>query len=75
MERNIELTQEEITLGQFLKFAGLIDSGGATRWYLSEHVILVNGEVDQRRGRKLHPGDQVQIEGVASFHLQRRSGL
>src|ERR1043166_4241685 len=48
-----------ITLGQLLKVAGIIDSGGAAKFYLSETPVLVNGEQEQRRGRKLYPGDLV----------------
>jgi ribosome-associated protein len=68
---DIALTQEFITLGQFLKFAGIIDSGGMTKWFLEEHTILVNGEPDNRRGKKLYPGDTVEIEGIGAYKLVR----
>lgn len=50
-----------ITLGQFLKFTGLIDEGGAAKEFLASHEITVNGDAEARRGRKLHPGDKVVI--------------
>ena len=50
-----------IRLGALLKVAGLIDSGGEARPFLASHTVLVNGEPDQRRGRQLHPGDEVRI--------------
>lgn len=53
--------KEFITLGQFLKLAGIIQTGGQAKWYLSEHTVLVNGEEENRRGRKLYEGDEVEI--------------
>ena len=54
---------EYITLGQFLKLADFVQSGGEVKWFLEERPITVNGEADNRRGRKLRPGDVVQVEG------------
>lgn len=63
----ISLNTEFITLGQFLKAADVIQSGGMAKWFLSEHEVLINGEQDQRRGRKLRAGDKVQIAGFGEF--------
>ena len=63
MER-IEIKDEYITLGQFLKVADIIASGGEAKIFLYFNIILVNGEEDNRRGRKLHKGDKVSILGV-----------
>ncbi len=52
-----------IRLGQFLKFAGLIDSGGIAKEAIIDGLVTVNGEVDRRRGRQLQPGDVVGFEG------------
>ncbi|MNY78472.1 ribosome-associated protein [compost metagenome] len=52
-----------IRLGQFLKFAGLLDSGGDVKEAIIDGYVLVNGEVDRRRGRQLHAGDIVSFEG------------
>jgi ribosome-associated protein len=51
-----------ITLGQFLKLADVISSGGQAKEFLASHPIRVNGIDDNRRGRKLYPGDRVTIE-------------
>lgn len=67
MEKQITIDTEYITLGQFLKLAELIQSGGMAKWFLSEHEVLVNGEQDQRRGRKLRVGDKVEIEENGAF--------
>lgn len=67
METEIKIETDTITLGQFLKLADLIQSGGMAKWFLSEHTVLINGEQDQRRGRKLVKGDRIDITGVGSF--------
>ncbi|MGM0843333.1 MAG: S4 domain-containing protein YaaA [Bacillota bacterium] len=67
MEKRIAIDTEYITLGQFLKLAELIQSGGMAKWFLSEHEVVVNGEQDQRRGRKLRVGDKVEIEENGTF--------
>ena len=67
MPEKIKLDTEFITLGQFLKMADVIQTGGMAKWFLSEHEILINGEQDQRRGRKLRVGDKIQIAGIGEF--------
>lgn len=52
-----------ITLSQFLKEESFIASGGQAKWYLQEHPVLLNGRSEQRRGKKLHAGDQLVISG------------
>ncbi|WP_046176376.1 S4 domain-containing protein YaaA [Domibacillus indicus] len=61
--------EEFITLGQFLKLAGIIQTGGQAKWYLSEHEVYVNGELDARRGRKLFEGDEVEIPGDGVYEV------
>ncbi len=51
-----------IRLGQFLKFAGLLDSGGNVKEAIIDGYVTVNGEVDRRRGRQLRLGDIVGFE-------------
>jgi ribosome-associated protein len=67
LPEKIKLETEFITLGQFLKAADIIQSGGMAKWFLSEHDIFINGEQDQRRGRKLRSGDKIQIAGFGEF--------
>jgi len=57
-----------IRLGPLLKVAGVIDAGGEARGFLASTVVLVNGEPEQRRGRQLRPGDEVQV-GDELFRL------
>ncbi|MDZ5471644.1 S4 domain-containing protein YaaA [Bacillus sp. 31A1R] len=67
MRNEVKIGTEYITLGQFLKLAEVIDTGGMAKWFLGEHDVFINGEQDQRRGRKLRDGDQVEIPGFGSF--------
>ncbi len=52
----VEISDDVIRLGQFLKLAGLADSGAEARELVAEGEVSVNGEVDTRRGRQLHRG-------------------
>jgi len=57
----ISIYSEYITLGQFLKLANIISSGGEAKVFLYSNFPIVNGETDNRRGRKLYNGDEVVI--------------
>ena len=59
----IKLREEFIKLGQALKAAGLVESGVEAKELIHEGLVMVNGEVDTRRGRKLYAGDQVVFDG------------
>ena len=59
----IKIDTEYVTLGQFLKMTDWIDTGGQAKFAVKELNIKVNGEKEDRRGRKLYPGDQIVIEG------------
>lgn len=67
--REVSIKTEYIALGQFLKLAGVIDTGGMAKTFLAEVPITINGEPDNRRGRKLYPGDEVAIEGYGRFRV------
>ena len=58
-----KITTEFITLQQFLKMNDLIFSGGEAKYSVKENRILVNGATEDRRGRKLYPGDKVSVNG------------
>ena len=60
---DIPIGGDGIRLGQFLKFAGLLDSGGNVKEAIADGSVSVNGEVDRRRGRQLQLGDIVAFEG------------
>lgn len=54
--------EEYITLQSLLKITGFIQTGGMVKFYLSENDVYVNEELENRRGRKLYPGDKIKIE-------------
>jgi ribosome-associated protein len=60
--RDVPITGDMIRLGQLLKLADLAGGGGDIKAILADGV-RVNGEVDERRGRQLHPGDIVEAAG------------
>lgn len=70
MKQSFDLKTEYITLGQFLKEINEISSGGMAKWYLQEQTVFVDGEIEQRRGRKLYEGMQVEIPEVGQFFIQ-----
>lgn len=62
--QDVEINGYVIRLGQLLKLAGLADSGGEARAMLDEGIVTVNGEPEARRGRQLHDGDVVAVDGA-----------
>ena len=61
--KQIKIKDEFVTLGQFLKLADLISSGGEAKFFLRENTVVINNEEDDRRGRKLYENDIVKING------------
>jgi ribosome-associated protein len=59
--REVPIRGDMIRLGELLKLAGVVDSGGEAKALLASTEVLVNGEPDNRRGRQLHPGDEVRV--------------
>jgi ribosome-associated protein len=60
---DVPIADDVIRLGQFLKLAGVVDSGAETKGRLAAGDVRVNGVVETRRGAQLHRGDVVTIEG------------
>lgn len=58
-----EKDAEYIKLDQFLKLAKVVQSGGEAKHLIKSGFVLVNGQEESRRGRKLYDGDEVDIEG------------
>ena len=60
----IKIREEEefIKLGQLLKKAGMVSSGVEAKIVIQEGEVLVNGEVETRRGKKLYDGDEVTFD-------------
>lgn len=67
----IQIQTEYITLGQFLKLADIIQSGGMAKAFLGENDVFINEEFDVRRGRKLREGDIIDIPDIGIFVITR----
>ena len=59
--RDVPVRDDGIRLGQFLKLAGLADTGADARVLLDLGEVEVNGQAESRRGRQLRPGDVVSV--------------
>ncbi len=71
---DVPIRDGSIRLGQFLKLANLIDSGSDARPMLIQGQVLVNDEVETRRGRQLHPGDVVELTGRGRARVVSAAG-
>jgi ribosome-associated protein len=61
--REVEIKGDVIRLGQLLKVAGIVDSGGEAKELIADGAVTVNGETETRRGRQLHAGDVLGAAG------------
>ena len=70
-KKEIMIREDEdyITLNVLLKIADIIPTGGMAKVYLRENTVLVNGEEENRRGRKLYRGDEIVV-GKQSFVIK-----
>lgn len=65
----IEVNTETIQLDQFLKWAGVLESGGQVKLMIEDEMILVNGKVETARRKKLYEGDVVEIKEMGSWQV------
>ncbi len=63
MEHTVSITTPFIKLEALLKYAGLTGTGGESKIRITEGEVLVNGETCTQRGRKIRPGDRVELGG------------
>ena len=59
----VKISTEFIKLDQFLKWIAVAENGVQAKYMILDGEIKVNGEVELRRGKKLHPGDEVEVNG------------
>ncbi len=65
----VSIKTENITLGQLLKLVNLIGSGGEAKIYLASNTVFVNKKLEDRRGRKLYPGDVIKF-GTTEYTIE-----
>ena len=63
---DVNIKSEFIKLDSLLKYAGVVETGGIGKEIIPEERIKVNGEVCTMRGKKIRPGDKVQIDEIAT---------
>ena len=61
--------EDTIRLGQLLKLADLVDSGAEVKDVLVSGAVRVNGETEERRGRQLHRGDVISVDGADEVRI------
>jgi ribosome-associated protein len=61
--RTVDIREDVIRLGQFLKLADLVDNGADVKPLVADGQVAVNGETETRRGRQLVRGDLVAVLG------------
>jgi len=69
MIKDFNFHGDYITLGQMIKVLNLLESGGQIKLFLQEEKVLVNGEREDRRGRKLRNDDLVQIASLGTWKM------
>ncbi len=67
--KQVVITSEFITLGQFLKFEGIIDQGNLAKDFIMSHECKVNDEITYQRGKKLRVGDKVIIDSTSFYEI------
>ena len=67
----ISINTEKIQLDQFLKWAGILESGGQVRPMLDEGLIFLNGVKETAKRKQLHPGDVVKIIDIGEYEVVR----
>lgn len=69
LNTKITIKTEFITLGQLLKFAGIIQNGAEAKIFIMEHEIKVNNEDCKQRGKKIRATDLVEIDNESFFEI------
>lgn len=59
----VAIVTPRITVGEFLKWAGVVPTGGRAKFLTRHGEVFVNGSIERRRGRRLIPGDRVAVGG------------
>ncbi len=63
----IKISTPYITLGQLIKLTNIFESGGMIKAFLKDQGVLVNDEIEHRRGRKLYVNDVVKIKQIGTY--------
>lgn len=64
MTKKVNINTDFIKLGQLLKLVGIITNGAEAKMFLEENNVIINNESENRRGRKIFPGDIVKVNDI-----------
>jgi ribosome-associated protein len=62
-DRIVEINVEPVELCKILKFENMVESGGEAKFVISEGLVLLNGEVETRKRKKIFAGDIIEYKG------------
>lgn len=65
--REVKIKTEFIKLDQLLKYAEISQSGGESKVYIKSEEVRLNGKIETQRGKKIRPGDVIEVEGFEEF--------
>lgn len=65
----IGITTDTIQLDQFLKWAGIVETGGQVKLFIEDGLILINGIQVHERRKKIQPGDIVEIKDIGIWKV------
>lgn len=68
--KEIEIYTETITLGKFLKWAGIVETGQQAKAIIQESEVKLNGIVETKRGKTLKTGDKVELADITLVVVQ-----
>lgn len=68
--KQVKIKTEFIKLDQLLKFAEISQSGGESKVFIMNEEVKVNGDIETQRGKKIRPGDVVEVEGFEKFTVK-----
>ncbi|AIT59990.1 RNA-binding S4 domain-containing protein [Corynebacterium doosanense] len=67
MTEHVAVSGESIKLGQFIKLANLVESGGQAKELITDGAVTVDGEVETRRGRTLRGGEEIRVGDASAI--------
>lgn len=70
--KEVYIFTETITLGQFLKWANIVQTGGEAKLLIQDGLVYVNNKLETQRSRKLRENDIVSVQGQGEFIVKRK---
>ncbi len=67
----VYINTEYIKLGQLLKLASIVSQGSDAKMLIADGQVTLNGEIVYERGKKVHPGDVVEVDGLGSVIVEQ----